>query len=126
MKKIKYIIFISFFLIISAQICVAGVVTDIEDQIKDAGTVKGPYAGGTNKLSLSQIAGLVVSSFLALLGIIFIVLIILAGYHWMTASGDEEKVTKAKETLNRALIGLLIVLGSYAIWNFVFVNLINK
>ena len=73
-----------------------------------------------NETSLAAVAGTAVRAFLSLLGVIFIILILLAGYHWMTAAGDEEKVTKAKNTIRRAIIGLLIVVGSYAIWNFIF------
>jgi hypothetical protein len=41
----------------------------------------------------------------------------------MTAGGNEEKVGKAKETLWRAVIGLIIVASAYAITYFVFTNL---
>ncbi len=42
-----------------------------------------------------------------------------AGYNWMTAQGEEEKVTKAKDTLKRAIVGLIIIVASYAISIFV-------
>jgi len=58
-----------------------------------------------------------------LLGIIFIILMIYAGYNWMTAQGEEEKVTKAKTTIQRAIIGLIIVVSAYAITAFVFKSL---
>ena len=61
---------------------------------------------------------------LTMLGIIFVILIILAGYNWMTAAGDEAKVTKAKETIRRAIIGFIIVSSAYAIYNYVFVNML--
>ena len=44
----------------------------------------------------------------------------------MTARGEEEKVEKAKDTITRAIIGLIIVVGAYAIWSFIFSNLIMK
>lgn len=65
----------------------------------------------------------IIKGFLALLGIIFLVLIIYAGYSWMTAAGEEEKVTRAKDTIRRAIIGLLIIVSAYAITYFVFQNL---
>jgi hypothetical protein len=37
------------------------------------------------------------------------------GFDWLTSSGDSGKVTKAKEKLNSALTGLLLVLASYLI-----------
>jgi len=48
-----------------------------------------------------------------------------AGYNWMVARGEEEKVTIAKDTIKRAIIGLVITVSSYAIWNFIFSNFIN-
>lgn len=57
---------------------------------------------------------------LGVLSIIFLILIIIAGYTWMTAGGNEEQVSKAKKNLKNAIIGVIIVLGSYAITWFVF------
>lgn len=68
------------------------------------------------------IAGMIrlVLSFLA---IIFLVLIIMSGITWMTAGGDEEKVKKAKTTLQNAVIGLFIVFAAYTITYFIFTSL---
>ncbi|MBU0898151.1 hypothetical protein KJ806_03410 [Patescibacteria group bacterium] len=70
-------------------------------------------------LSLSGTIGTIVGIVLSLLGVVFLILTVYAGFNWMTAAGEEERVTKAKETLTRAVIGLIITLGSYAIWAFV-------
>ncbi len=78
------------------------------------------YAELDSSASVGSIVATVISAFLALLGIIFVVLILIAGYNWMTALGDEEKVTKAKNTLQRAIIGLIIIVAAYAITYFVF------
>lgn len=56
---------------------------------------------------------------LGLLGIIALVIIIAAGFRWMTANGDEEKVTESKRQLTNAVIGLIIILASFAIATFV-------
>lgn len=76
--------------------------------------------------SLAGIIGLVINAALSLLGVIFLVLMVLAGYNWMTASGNEQKVEEAKSTIKRAIIGLIIVLGSWAIWNFILEQFIAK
>ncbi len=60
---------------------------------------------------------------LSFLGIIFIILIIYGGFIWMTAAGNEEKVTKAQGILRGAIIGLGVVLASYGITVFVFIQL---
>ena len=56
---------------------------------------------------------------LGLLGIIAVVIMMYGGYMWMTANGDEEKVTKAKEVLRNGTIGLLIILSAFALATFI-------
>src|SRR3989344_1501165 len=43
---------------------------------------------------------------LSLLGVLLIVLILYAGFLWMTAAGSEEKISKAKKIIGAAIIGL--------------------
>ncbi len=62
---------------------------------------------------------IIIQAFLSLLGIIFIGMILFAGYNWMTAMGEKEKITKAKDTLISAAIGLIIIVASFAITTFV-------
>lgn len=56
---------------------------------------------------------------LAFLGVIAMIVILYAGFNWMTAGGNDEKVGKAKKTLIAGLIGLVIVLLAFAIATFV-------
>jgi amino acid transporter len=63
---------------------------------------------------------MVIRAALTLLGIIFLVIIVFAGYRWMTASGNEEAIQKAQSSIKRAIIGLVIVMLAYAITAFVF------
>lgn len=55
----------------------------------------------------------IIQVILGFLGIIFLIIIIAAGYKWMTAAGSEEKVREAKDQLSRGVIGLVIILISY-------------
>lgn len=89
------------------------------DKLQNIGTINGPYASA-DEFGLSQIIGIVIQAALGLVGAIFLVLMLYAGYNWMIARGDEEKVTKAKDTITRAIIGIIIVVGAYAIWAYVF------
>lgn len=89
------------------------------DKLEKIGAKDGPYQGAS-EYTLAEVAGVVIEGLLALLGVIFLALMLYAGYHWMTARGDEEKVTKAKDTIRRAIIGLIVVVGAYAIWAFIF------
>ncbi|MFH1412602.1 MAG: hypothetical protein ABIG10_01045 [bacterium] len=62
----------------------------------------------------------IIAVVLSFLGVIFIALMIYGGYLWMTATGNEEQVDKARNLIKAALIGLLIVIAAYAITYFVF------
>jgi len=71
--------------------------------------------GSTFAEKLAAALGSVIGSFLAFLGVIFLVVMIAGGLMWMTAAGDEKKVGTAKSLLTGAVIGLIIVLSAYAI-----------
>jgi len=64
---------------------------------------------------VGQIVGLVLS----FIGVIFLILMIYAGILWMTASGNEQQVTKAKGLMMNAIIGMIIVFAAYAITSFI-------
>ena len=70
--------------------------------------------------SIPELIGSIVGVVLSFVGAIFFLLILYAGFLWMTAFGSSEKVDKAKSILEHAAIGLLIVLAAYAISSFVF------
>ena len=64
------------------------------------------------------IIGRFIETFLSLLGVIFVGLMIYAGFLWFMARGDEQMVTKAKDIIEHAIVGLIIVSLSYAITVF--------
>ncbi len=55
-----------------------------------------------------------------LLGIIFLLLMVYSGLIWMTSAGNSESVGKAKKTMVHAVIGLFILILSYALTRLVF------
>ena len=68
---------------------------------------------------LTATIGKLISALLSVLGVIFLLLIIWAGFTWMTAQGDPKKVDKAKDILITSVVGLIILLSAYAISTFV-------
>lgn len=94
---------------------------ELENQLDLAGSKA--WGNPPGETGMAEIVQYVISAFLGLLGIIFLVLIIYSGFNWMTAQGDEEKVTLAKDTLSRAVIGLIIIIAAYSITYFVFSSL---
>ncbi|KKT04040.1 MAG: hypothetical protein UV82_C0012G0025 [Candidatus Magasanikbacteria bacterium GW2011_GWD2_43_18] len=75
--------------------------------------------GEGNTSSLSSVVGTVINALLTLVGLFFLVLMIYAGYLWMTARGESEPVDKAKKIIAGSMIGLVIILSAYAITVFV-------
>jgi hypothetical protein len=94
------------------------------ERLIDVGTTQGPYSSA-DELTMVQIAGYIISVFLGLLGIIFVGLMIYAGYNWMTAQGEQKKIDTAKSTIQAAIIGLIITASAYAIYFFVFSKLFS-
>jgi len=82
----------------------------------------GGGAGLGNK-PLTETVGQLIGVFLGLLGVIFLLLVIYAGFIWMTAQGDPKSVEKARNILLSAVVGLVILLSAYAISNFVIIQL---
>lgn len=54
--------------------------------------------------------GKIIKYLLSFLGIIFFLIIIYAGWLWMTAGGNEEQITKAKDLLKNSFIGIIIII----------------
>ena len=65
------------------------------------------------------IAGRIINIALGFLGAIALGLVLYAGFLWMTSGGEEEKITKAKQYLKNGVIGLTIILASWAIATFI-------
>ncbi|MDD3284183.1 MAG: hypothetical protein PHZ07_01160 [Patescibacteria group bacterium] len=62
---------------------------------------------------------IIVRIVLSLLGVFFLILIIMGGFQWMSAGGNEETVTKARKRITDASIGLAIIIFSYLISMFI-------
>lgn len=62
---------------------------------------------------------------MGLLGIIAVVIIMYGGFTWMTAGGNDERVGEAKKWIMSGVIGLAIILSSFAIASFVINSLVN-
>lgn len=73
---------------------------------------------------ISVIARLI-RTFLSILGIIFLILVLYAGYLYMTSAGDPAKTGKAKKLIQQAVVGFIIIMSSYAIVTFV-INMLLK
>lgn len=80
---------------------------------------------GLGEADLQQTAAGLIRVALGFLGIIAVVIVLLGGFKWMTASGNEEKVSEAKRLLISGVIGLAIIISAWAITQFVITSLLE-
>ncbi len=134
MRKIAILAFItSFFLSLSVMAIPAaqaqGGFLDIQNQegfSTDDGNIPGQFGQSAGSPSdIRTIIAKLIKVVLTLLATIFLVLMFLAGFKWMTASGNESQIDEAKKTITQSVIGLAIVLSAYAVTSFVFNNLLK-
>ncbi len=125
LKKVWYQCLFAVFVALSARAALAQGTNTISptttanplDKLNSVGRNAG-YGDATSS-SLMDIVGTVINVLLGTLGTIFIILIIVAGFNWMTAGGNEEQVKKAGDMIRRAIIGLIVIVGAFAIWTFI-------
>jgi hypothetical protein len=79
----------------------------------------GKKSGVDTNADVGSVMGTVIAAALSLVGIIFLALMVYAGYLWMTARGEASQIEKAQEIIKSSLIGIAVVLGAYAITAFV-------
>lgn len=73
------------------------------------------YNTSVNEYTLSETVGRAVRMVLMLLGTIFFVLAVYAGFLWLSAQGNDQQVAKAKGILTTATIGMVVIIASYSI-----------
>ncbi|MBP8599885.1 hypothetical protein KBI31_01445 [Patescibacteria group bacterium] len=86
--------------------------------MKETGEEAG-YSYNSTTTSPLPIISKVINVVFGLTGVIVFVLIIYGGILWMTAGGNDEQVKKAQKIIQRAVIGLIIVVLAYAITYFI-------
>lgn len=83
----------------------------------------GQAAGIAGSSDLMTIIGRIIYVALSFVGIILLGLLIYAGYLWMTSGGDATKIDQAKAYIRNAIIGLVIIVSSFAITSFIMAQL---
>lgn len=69
--------------------------------------------------SIPGIIGKVINAALGIVGSLALIMFIYGGITWMTAAGNEQNVTKGKNIIIWATLGLVVIFSSYAIVRFV-------
>lgn len=98
-------------------------------QLKDAGVftrLSQEYFGGvynTGNVDLEQTlpraVGSIISAILGFVGVILLVIMVYAGFLWLTAGGNDDQVGHAKQLIKNGVIGMAITLSAFVITQFV-------
>ena len=115
-KKIIVLLLLLTFLAPLAVLAQSDIVNNLTNAAIQAGL-------NTSQKDLVVLIGQIVKIFLGFLGVIFVLLILYAGFTWMTAAGDDDKVKKARTLIVQATIGVLIVLAAYVISYYVITSI---
>ena len=62
----------------------------------------------------------VINVILGFLALIVFLIVLAAGFSWMTSGGDPKKIEAAQSRIKAAVIGLVVIFFSWAIVTFVF------
>lgn len=67
---------------------------------------------------IPSLIGRIVSAMLGLSGALALAMFVWGGFQWLISGGDPSRVTKGKETLYWATIGLVVIFSSYTLVQF--------
>ncbi len=79
----------------------------------DAGAVGIPTTGGDSILTNA------LNIFYSISGSVAVIVIVFAGIMYVASAGDAGRITRAKNMILYAVVGLIVILAAFAITNFV-------
>lgn len=82
-------------------------------------------AGLSASADLPTTIASIIRVILGFLGVVAVVIIMIGGFKWMTAGGNDDKVKSARKVMVSGIIGLVIVLSAFAIAQFVISSIIT-
>ena len=116
----KYIL-IGLAMLLSLAIMPAAQVSALDDDVLGVKKFGDATKLGTNPFE--ETIAEIINVALSLLGIVAVVIILIGGFKWMTSGGDETKVGDARKFIFAGVIGLAIIMSSWALATFVLTKL---
>lgn len=74
---------------------------------------------GTEFGTIAEAIGKLFNIAITVAGVIFVLLFLLGGIQYLAAAGNEDNTNKAKKLLVDAVVGLLIILASWAVGTYI-------
>lgn len=119
------IIGISFFIFPMAMNAASSVKSNITGSLQKTAKEAQYDTSKSGDAALVGLIGGFIKIVLGLLGLALLGYLMYGGFLWMTAGGDGGQVTKAKDVMKNAVIGIIIISSSYIISDFVMKQLAN-
>jgi uncharacterized membrane protein len=115
---ISVLVFVA--ILMSIQIISNGFVSaaDASDAVCDTLTQAGESCDGSRS-TIQKVVGFALTTLSWLAGIIAVIMLIVSGLRFMTASGDPQSISSAKRGVIFALVGIVVVIISQSIVRFV-------
>ncbi len=87
--------------------------------LAQAPTWTATWGGGDDPVatigSLGALFTNIIRSVVALSGVVLFIMLVMGGFTFLFSGGDQKKLEKAKGTITHALIGLVVLIGSYLV-----------
>ena len=127
LRKINLLIggFLTNLLWIQPALAQDGIFKQILGGFQKSGDAAGYSVTGTGAPTREFVPAWVtyINGFLTLFGLLFLILVIYGGWVWMTARGNQEKVSQGKKILIQAAIGFAFILAGRVIFELVILAL---
>jgi Type IV secretion system pilin len=85
----------------------------------DTVALTNPLTGNSTSKSIPELLGTIISYVMGIIGSLALVMFIYGGATWMLSAGNQEQVTKGKNIIIWAALGIAIIFTSYALVKFV-------
>lgn len=73
-----------------------------------------------------EVASRIITLVLGFLSLIAVVIVLIGGFKWMTAAGNEDKVEEAKKILGAGIIGLFIILVAWGLSSWIITTIFDN
>lgn len=85
------------------------------NKIAQWGSVAPPASWGRDLTSLQRILNIALRTLIVFAGIYMVINIILAGYAYLSASGDPKRISDATARIWQSILGFIIVAGAFVL-----------
>lgn len=92
----------------------------------DTISLTNPLTDSSTSIDIPTLIGNIIHSVLGIVGSLALVMFIYGGLLWMTSAGKQEQVTKGRDAMLWAAIGIIIIFSAYALVNLVLTTITTQ